>query len=110
MSAVPDDLGRWADPLAGFCQPVPAHTLTPCGSPARTAAARTGLVSQWISGYPNGASAYVLVDEPVAQAAGIAAGKCPRVTKVSVNCGSCSAARCTGLLPASSDSRNAVPS
>ena len=37
--------------------PVPAHTFTACGSPARTDAARNGLVSQWISGYPNGASA-----------------------------------------------------
>jgi hypothetical protein len=43
-------------PALALRNPVPAHTFTACGSPARTDAARSGLVSQWISGYPNGAS------------------------------------------------------
>ena len=46
-----------AVPVFARRNPVPAHMFTACGSPARTDAARNGLVSQWTSGYPNGASA-----------------------------------------------------
>ena len=66
-----------AVPVFARRNPVPAHMFTACGSPARTDAARNGLapVDLRISQRRLG---LMLVDEPVAQPACVAAGKRPR--------------------------------
>ena len=81
----------------------------PCGSPPFDDAACSGPVSLPISGNPKGASASCSSMNRLRSPRAYRPVNA-RVTTVSVKCGSCKAARWTGLVPASWASRNAVPS
>ena len=65
-------------PVLTCWKPVPAHMFTACGSPARTDAARSGLVIQWISGYPNVASASCSSTNRLRSPRAYRPEKCPR--------------------------------